>query len=661
MDLSTVRLNRRARHRVDRQPGHGEPVSTQQAIAEPVARRRADSAGASGRVRLVLASRADVLVLLVVFLLGLGYEWHFLFRGWVPWDEGALADSASRILEGQLPHRDFMEIYTGGLSYLHGFAFVLFGEELSSMRLILFAFFAVWIPVLYGIARRFAPAPVAGACVCASVVWSLPNYSASMPSWYNLFFATFSIAALFRYLDNRRTRWLVVAGLGCGLSILIKSTGIYVVAALSLVLLFDEQSRAKTSARAQRLFSGFVFAVASASVSFLVVILHRRLGAAEAVNFLLPGSCIAAFLVWNEARMPCAPASARCRSFRPARRFALGVSLPLLLFMSPYIISGSFGAFVDGVIIQPAARLEFAALKPLTLSSLPITLFVLAAFIGLGYAFARGTRSEQVATAALFVIWLSLTKTSLGYQITWTAVRDASLLLVPLGTVLLAARIRRGAFGAAENVRALTLLAVFAFATVIQFPWSGPTYFYYVAPLMFVAVLAVAHPTGEPTGAVFPPAALGVLFLFLAAFGVIRVNEVSKGGRESIGAGVPLGVPHSGSLRVSPTDNRLYRRVVARIREANASSYIYAGPDAPEVYVLADRLNPTRAAYDFFERDPAHDRRLLRALDEHRVSLVALNLQPSFSPPLDSRLRVALAVRYPHHERIGRFELRWRR
>ena len=71
--------------------------------------------------------------------LALGAAWtlsaalgaHYLKRGWVPWDAGALGQSAERVLHGQLPHRDFDEIYTGGLSFLHALAFWLFGTKLG--------------------------------------------------------------------------------------------------------------------------------------------------------------------------------------------------------------------------------------------------------------------------------------------------------------------------------------------------------------------------------------------------------------------------------------------------------------------------------------------------------------------------------------------------
>ena len=118
-------------------------------------------------------------------------------------------------MQGQLPHRDFAEIYTGGLSMIHALAFRVFGVNLMSLRICVFLFFLAWIPAVYYIALRFTSALGAGVVTLLAVAWSYPNYPAAMPSWYNLFFATFGAAALLRYLEVRRARWLFVAGV-CG-------------------------------------------------------------------------------------------------------------------------------------------------------------------------------------------------------------------------------------------------------------------------------------------------------------------------------------------------------------------------------------------------------------------------------------------------------------
>src|SRR5215212_5778968 len=77
------------------------------------------------------------LVLLVVLAISVAYVGRHLSRGWMPFDDGALAQSAERLLQGELPHRDFDDPYTGGLAFLNAGAFRLFGLTLWSMRLAL--------------------------------------------------------------------------------------------------------------------------------------------------------------------------------------------------------------------------------------------------------------------------------------------------------------------------------------------------------------------------------------------------------------------------------------------------------------------------------------------------------------------------------------------
>ena len=74
-----------------------------------------------------------------------------------------------------------------------------------------------------------------------AVAWSVPNYSAAVPSWYNLFLATFGAGALLAWLDSGRLRWIFVSGICCGLSIVVKIAGLYFMAAA--LLFFSSMSR----------------------------------------------------------------------------------------------------------------------------------------------------------------------------------------------------------------------------------------------------------------------------------------------------------------------------------------------------------------------------------------------------------------------------------
>src|SRR4029453_7091374 len=96
---------------------------------------RAVGGGAAQVGRLMVSSRLGPRWLLVAVVLASGlYVRPFVDKGWVPHDEGLLGQSAERVLAGQLPHRDFDEVYTGGLSYLHALAFKLGGVRSIVLR-----------------------------------------------------------------------------------------------------------------------------------------------------------------------------------------------------------------------------------------------------------------------------------------------------------------------------------------------------------------------------------------------------------------------------------------------------------------------------------------------------------------------------------------------
>ncbi len=170
----------------------------------------------------------------------------FAFRGWIHHDAGLLGHTAERVLQGELPHRDFDDVYTGGLAMMHALAFKILGIKLSSMRLVLLTFALVFTGTVYSLAARFLRPALAVLVTATCVVWSVPNYSASMPSWYNLFFAMFGVWALCQFLDSQRVAWLVAAGLFGGLSLTVKVVGVYYIAAV-LLFLVDYERRTSAS------------------------------------------------------------------------------------------------------------------------------------------------------------------------------------------------------------------------------------------------------------------------------------------------------------------------------------------------------------------------------------------------------------------------------
>ena len=99
-------------------------------------------------------------------------------------------------------------------------------------------------------------------------------------------------------------------------------------------------------------------------------------------------------------------------------------------------------------------------------------------------------------------------------------------------------------------------------------------------------------------------------------------------------------------------------------------SYIYAGPDCPEVYFLSDRANPTRTFYDFFEGASAtHEAEILHLIDKHQITIAVIKRGSEFSADLSPHLLEEMSKRLDHLEiffegqgsqRRERFRVLWR-
>jgi len=611
-----------------------------------------------------LAARArDRVVVPVVWAASGALMLAYLRRGWVPHDEGTLAEGAERVLRGELPHRDFVEIYTGGLSYLNALSFRVFGASLLSPRIVLLLFALLWVPALYSVARRFLRPLPAGALALLGVAWSIPNYAAALPSWYNLMFATFGLAALLHGLATGRRRWLAAAGACGGISILFKVPGMFFVAAGLLSIAYAEQCQAAargmaSDGGARRRTGPYSIFITLCAVGLVaaVELLVRPGGGMALVQLALPVAPLAALLAWKERTAPPVPGGERFRAlFAMALPFLAGVAVPLLLFAIPFAAGGALGALLNGVFVLPQKRTAFAAMTlpgslPLVLSAaLPALVLALPARI------ADARVAVVAAAAALALALLAAGSMPAVYSHAVLAARGAGLVASFAGAVVLA----RSAATAERKTAVFAALAAASLCALVQFPFGAPIYFCYVAPLVAAAVAAVVSLRREGPGRI-----AGLLLGFYLLFAAVWMNRVfifSMGDQFAPAPMVePLPIARSGGIRVLPRQAAVYRQVVDELHRHARGPYVYAGPDAPELYFLAGYRNPTPHIFEFFDDPAGHDARLLQALDRHGVEAIALNRRPSFSPFPERALLDALRARYPHATEVGQFVVAWR-
>jgi hypothetical protein len=597
--------------------------------------------------------------LAAVWLLGAVYVWHVLARGWVPHDEGALAQSAQRILQGELPHRDFTEIYTGGLSYLNALAFRFWGVRLFSLRLMLYGFFLLWLPVLFYAYRQFAGPCLAAGFTLLAVAWSVPNYTGAVPSWYNLFFSTASVVALFQYQRSDRRHWLVLAGGLAGMSCLFKIVGLYLIAGSFFYFLFVEQNRSRPGPNVATgvvsPYSVFVFGATFVFLASLARLLGTRLGGVEVVNFFLPGAAIAAIVVVKEWQTPASASGERFKSLAVVLApYLLGVALPCASFLLYFWANGALSELWTGVFMKPLVRMMFATKRPVAFFAYIPTL-TLAAVLWIAMRSRRRVVGiATVITLAMAVTVLLAPTSQLGYLLSWHALYHAPTFVVCAGAVLLINASRHNAIDAQGTMLAMSVLGT---TVLIQFPFAAPIYFAYITPLLFLAVLSLLRAYKGMAS----PVVLALMGFYLL-FAILRVTPAfiyDMGIRSAPDRQTQMLLPARVGLRVTSAEANTYVHLVDELRAHAQGEFIYAGPDAPEVYFLAGFHNPTGTVFDFFDSTSSLSSRMPVLLRDKHVTAIVINTLPAFSRPIPEALLDSFAVMFPHASTVGHFVVRW--
>jgi hypothetical protein len=601
-----------------------------------------------------VSSRTLRIAAWVLCLASGAYALRFLTRGWIPHDEGTIGQSAERVLAGELPHRDFDEVYTGGLTYLNAAAMRVAGMNLRAPRVLLFAAFLAYVAAALAFARRVSGPAAALAAVALIVVWSVPNYFASLPSWYVLFGAAFGSLALIRFLEDRRRVWLVVAGACGGVSVLMKIPGVFYLAAALLFFLYVEQHDAAEpeGSTSRRSWWWAIAALPVAACAGLMLYLAAvRATALPLLQLFLPILVVSGFVAWHERRAARAPAARRAAALsRMVAPFAAGALLPILAFAGVYWWQDGLGALLRGVFVLPQRRLTEATIGPPPLATfglaLPYAALILININGRG-RLAHGW-VPAAALSAILALVLVFVPQPVVYRGVWAVARWMPL----VAAIAAVPRLRSH-----PDPRLFLLVAMSAALSLIQFPYATPIYFCYAAPMTVLAMTAlVSAPPRAPLRLHAVVAAFFFLFALLFVnrsygwnLGVqfIRYDPASR-----------LDLPRAGLL-VPDDDRRTYEAVIRRVQERAAGGTIYAGPDCPEIYFLSGFRNPTRALFEFLGPDRLDRAAMAHLLATQPIRAAVINTAPLFSPPIEAGAMAELERRFPGAERIGRFIVRF--
>ena len=211
--------------------------------------------------------RVDRFFLLAVAAVSLFWVSRFYDRGMGVIDEGFVAALSMRIVNGELPYRDFFTLLIPGVFLLHAGLYEVFGPTLWIGRCVLLVV-ATGIPVLVYLIGRKRLSPWGSAAAAAlSLIWgphALEHINHANYNWLASFFALVALWLTGRWVQTPDPKnWfsarLFTIGLALGLSILFKQTiGGYAFIAIAFFMLWFQPGWGRWRAWAWMSAGGFV-------------------------------------------------------------------------------------------------------------------------------------------------------------------------------------------------------------------------------------------------------------------------------------------------------------------------------------------------------------------------------------------------------------------
>lgn len=228
------------------------------------------------------ADRLDWLIPLALFVFTVVYLSAFLRYSALEPDEGILLEGAQRILDGQLPYRDFFSFYTPGSFYLVAGLFRIFGDSFAVARFSIAIIGALFPVLTFALARRGCSRGMAAFVALLTALAGGAYRFLVLHNWYSTFLACLALYAVMRMLETHRPVWAFTAGSLCALTALFeqsKGAGL----CLGLVLGFWTVR----FARRKQLFRGSEWAGVSAGLAWPFLLVAGYFGAKHSLSIML--------------------------------------------------------------------------------------------------------------------------------------------------------------------------------------------------------------------------------------------------------------------------------------------------------------------------------------------------------------------------------------
>ncbi len=165
------------------------------------------------------------------------------------YDEGLVLVNAERIRAGEVPYRDFWTLYAPGYFYALAGLFAVVEPNILAGRWFDTMLRLGLVCAVYGLARQMTDRRIALAPAAFVTYWLATIRFYSYPAFPATGAIVLAALALARYLQDRRERWLFVAGLALGLTALLRlDFGGYAAVGFAGAVMLDAWYRQRSAA-----------------------------------------------------------------------------------------------------------------------------------------------------------------------------------------------------------------------------------------------------------------------------------------------------------------------------------------------------------------------------------------------------------------------------
>ncbi len=186
-------------------------------------------------------------IFLMIFPLLILYILFVSLRGILFYDEGYILYGAKRILEGQIPYKDFHFAYTPASLYLTALSFKIFGISVLSGRILMIIVNGVGVFVAYILLKQFVKNKYyIFLGVTAYLFWGIGHINFPWPIMLAIPSGLFHSLLLYKFLKTKLARFAFIAAVFVAMTFLIKQNlGIVLGLQTFMLLVIFKELRSK--------------------------------------------------------------------------------------------------------------------------------------------------------------------------------------------------------------------------------------------------------------------------------------------------------------------------------------------------------------------------------------------------------------------------------